>query len=94
MVRVRVDHPGGFSHEGTLYPDGETVDVPEHIAERYPTTLEPIEDDDADPELERFEDDDSEDDVEVCGTPLTSGGTCDRPAASCPYHSDDTASET
>ena len=46
--------------------------------------------------VEVSDDSETSDDVEVCGTPLTSGGTCDRPAASCPYHSDsdDTASET
>ena len=72
---------GVFDDGGTLRYEDDEFTVSEATFDEHP-------------ELERVEDDDSEasDDVEVCGAPLTSGGTCDRPAASCPYHSNDTAS--
>jgi hypothetical protein len=51
-------------------------------------------------DFERVDGDDSgdaeatdEDDVEVCGAPLSDGGTCDRPADECPYHGDDSESD-
>jgi hypothetical protein len=82
---------GVFDDDGTLRYEGDEFAVSEAAFDEHPE-LERVEDDDSE-----ASDDDSEtsDDAEVCGAPLTSGGTCDRPAASCPYHSDsdDTASE-
>jgi hypothetical protein len=36
--------------------------------------------------VERIADDPTDEPPDVCGAQLNSGGTCDRPADSCPYH--------
>ena len=64
---------------GTYRHADETFEIGSEFAENNPRLVAPADDGAA------------EDDVEVCGAPLTSGGTCDRPAASCPYHSDDSS---
>jgi hypothetical protein len=82
----RWTHPKPLSRggpAGEIVAEGETFEATDAELAAFPDRIVDVSDDS-----------EASDDGEKCGAPLTSGGTCDRPATSCPYHSDDTASET
>jgi len=80
---MRITHPGSDGDDwlyvrGSRYAvtDG-VVDLPESdaaaLADTYDSTVAALRDgDDAD--------------AEICGTEMSDGSICERPAADCPYH--------
>jgi len=65
--------------------DEATADA---LVDRHKRIERPGTDADADVDADTGNGDDADDeaDSETCGAQLNSGGTCDRPADSCPYH--------
>ena len=81
MRRIRhTDAPGRFNHRGL---DGVSTTGDEHTVDddlaAYLVAEGPFEDTD-----EIVLDDDEY--AELCGTEMSDGSTCERPADDCPYH--------
>lgn len=74
--------------ERRVFEPGDTIEPRDNELERFGDNLELIEteSDQSDDEESEGEDSEDGDDAEICGTEMSNGETCDRPAEECGYH--------